>query len=90
MPVFTETSSASRDLRILPSFALPLPRLSPAIPEHVVAGEERYEVVAIGVSSDLVFNQRFQVLMVRCYDRLDLQDYSLPSYSLGTACPIAP
>jgi hypothetical protein len=30
------------------------------------------------------------ILMVRYFDRLDLQDYSLPPYSLGTACPIAP
>ncbi|KAL4960066.1 putative phenol monooxygenase [Aspergillus stella-maris] len=30
MPVFTEYSASSRELRVLPSFAPPLPRLSPA------------------------------------------------------------
>jgi phenol 2-monooxygenase len=46
MPVFEETSDARRDLRILPSRALPLPRLSPKTSS---TGEER-EVVVIGVS----------------------------------------
>ncbi|KAF9892487.1 hypothetical protein FE257_001596 [Aspergillus nanangensis] len=47
MPVFTESSSKSRDLRVLPSFAHPLPRLSP--PFNPSAGEqERYEVVVVG------------------------------------------
>ena len=46
MPVFTETSSASRDLRVLPSFAPPLPRLSP-IPNSNDQSE-KYEVVITG------------------------------------------
>lgn len=45
MPVFTEHSSASRELRVLPSFAPPLPRLAPKIPP---SNTERYEVVIIG------------------------------------------
>lgn len=46
MPVFEETADARRDLRILPSRALPLPRLSPKSP---TTDDER-EVVVIGVS----------------------------------------
>ncbi|RJE26342.1 Phenol 2-monooxygenase [Aspergillus sclerotialis] len=46
MPVFTETSSSSRDLRVLPSFAPPLPRLSP-IPDSDDQSE-KYEVVIAG------------------------------------------
>ena len=49
MPVFTETSSSWRDLRVLPSFAPPLPRLSQPI-EAAANGTEKYEVVVIGVS----------------------------------------
>lgn len=50
MPVFTERSSSSRNLRVLPSFAPPLPRLSPAFTptpsvDHV---SEKYEVVVVG------------------------------------------
>ncbi|OBT98055.2 hypothetical protein VE01_03684 [Pseudogymnoascus verrucosus] len=48
MPVFTETSSSWRDLRILPSFAPPLPRLTPPLVRNVVEEAERYEVVVIG------------------------------------------
>jgi hypothetical protein len=48
MPVFQETSSAARDLRISPSRALPLPRLSPK-PDHSLSAEEKHEVVVIGV-----------------------------------------
>ncbi|KAH6720084.1 putative phenol monooxygenase [Leptodontidium sp. MPI-SDFR-AT-0119] len=47
MPVFTETSSSWRDLRVLPSFATPLPRLSQPI-EAAADGTEKYEVVVIG------------------------------------------
>ncbi|KAJ6151209.1 hypothetical protein N7470_007803 [Penicillium chermesinum] len=46
MPVFTEYSAASRELRVLPSFAPPLPRLSPALPLDTEG--ERYEVVIAG------------------------------------------
>lgn len=53
MPVFTETSSSWRDLRILPSFAPPLPRLTPPLVRNVVEEAERYEVVVIGVSQKL-------------------------------------
>ncbi|OJJ43909.1 hypothetical protein ASPZODRAFT_2113935 [Penicilliopsis zonata CBS 506.65] len=46
MPVFTEYSSSPRDLRVLPSFAPPLPRLSSKFePEP---GDEKYEVVIVG------------------------------------------
>ncbi|KAJ5620588.1 hypothetical protein N7510_004572 [Penicillium lagena] len=47
MPVFTECASRSRDLRVLPYFAPPLPRLtSPFSPEDEHG--ERYEVVIVG------------------------------------------
>jgi 2-polyprenyl-6-methoxyphenol hydroxylase-like FAD-dependent oxidoreductase len=45
MPVFTEFAAASRELRVLPSFAPPLPRLSPRFPEQTI---EKYEVVIVG------------------------------------------
>ncbi|KMP09391.1 phenol 2-monooxygenase [Coccidioides immitis RMSCC 2394] len=44
MPVFTEFANASRQLRVLPSFANPLPRLYPAFEKK----EDRYEVVIVG------------------------------------------
>ncbi|KAL4889516.1 FAD binding domain-containing protein [Aspergillus ambiguus] len=47
MPVFTEFSSKSRDLRVLPSFAPPLPRLSPPF-RASGDGPEKYEVVVVG------------------------------------------
>lgn len=46
MPVFAEHAAASRELRVLPSFAPPLPRLTPTIPSD--SDTERYEVVIIG------------------------------------------
>ncbi|KAJ5263357.1 hypothetical protein N7478_010962 [Penicillium angulare] len=46
MPVFTEYASASRELRVLPSFAPPLPRLTSTAP--VDTKTERYEVVVVG------------------------------------------
>lgn len=49
MPVFQETANAARDLRILPSRALPLPRLSPR-PQSSAIAEDKREVVVIGVS----------------------------------------
>jgi phenol 2-monooxygenase len=48
MPVFQETSSTARDLRIFPSRALPLPKLSPK-PDYSLSAEEKHEVVVIGV-----------------------------------------
>jgi 2-polyprenyl-6-methoxyphenol hydroxylase-like FAD-dependent oxidoreductase len=46
MPVFTEYAAASRELRVLPSFASPLPRLTP---EPQPDGKtERFEVVIVG------------------------------------------
>jgi hypothetical protein len=48
MPVFQETAHAARDLRILPSRALPLPRLSPR-PQVNTGTDEKYEVIVIGV-----------------------------------------
>ncbi|KAJ5742513.1 uncharacterized protein N7511_011532 [Penicillium nucicola] len=47
MPVFADYASSSRDLRVLPSFAPPLPRLTPSFqPENGV--REKYEVVVVG------------------------------------------
>ncbi|KAE8351577.1 FAD binding domain-containing protein [Aspergillus coremiiformis] len=46
MPVFTEYSAASRELRVLPSFAPPLPCLSPQFTRDDQT--EKYEVVIIG------------------------------------------
>lgn len=48
MPVFTEHSSSSRDLRVLPSFAPPLPRLAPPF-ERNDKSEDKYEAVVVGV-----------------------------------------
>lgn len=57
MPVFTEYSTSSRDLRVLPSFASPLPRLTSKFePEDGV--EEKYEVVIAGVSFTRSSTQR--------------------------------
>ncbi|KAE8372307.1 FAD binding domain-containing protein [Aspergillus bertholletiae] len=46
MPVFTEYSAASRELRVLPSFAPPLPRLSSPFSHDDQI--EKYEVVIVG------------------------------------------
>ncbi|KAJ5595434.1 uncharacterized protein N7459_001642 [Penicillium hispanicum] len=46
MPVFTEYAAASRELRVMPSFAPPLPRLSPNA--HTDTRGEQYEVVIVG------------------------------------------
>lgn len=48
MPVFTEYSSSSRDLRVLPSFAPPLPRLAPPFERNDI-NEDKYEAVVVGV-----------------------------------------
>jgi phenol 2-monooxygenase len=48
MPVFVDFSNSSRDLRVLPSFATPLPRLTPQF--EAEGSEEKYEVVIAGVS----------------------------------------
>jgi hypothetical protein len=50
MPVFQETANATRELRILPSRAPPLPRLSPK-PQLSASAEDKREVVVIGVST---------------------------------------
>lgn len=47
MPVFTEYSTTSRDLRVLPTFASPIPRLTPPFNPPTDKGE-RYEVVISG------------------------------------------
>ena len=47
MPVFTEYATTSRELRVLPSFAAPLPRLTPAFSRDNEQ-TEKYEVVIIG------------------------------------------
>lgn len=46
MPVFTEHVASSRELRVLPSFAPPLPRLTPTISPATTI--EKYEVVIVG------------------------------------------
>ncbi|KAG9610187.1 putative phenol monooxygenase, partial [Aureobasidium melanogenum] len=51
MPVFEETADARRDLRILPSRALPLPRLSPKTPTK----DDEREVVVIGAGPSGLF-----------------------------------
>lgn len=61
MPVFTEFSSASRDLRVLPSFAPPLPRLSPPF-KPSEDGSEKYEVVVVGACDDFPLLFQFIVL----------------------------
>jgi len=53
MPVFTEHGTSSRDLRVLPSFAAPLPRLTPKF--EAEGSEEKYEVVIAGVSHTFLF-----------------------------------
>lgn len=58
MPVFQETSNAARDLRILPSRALPLPRLSP-VANTASDAEEKREVVVIGVSTVIMLKVIF-------------------------------
>ncbi|PWY90428.1 hypothetical protein BO94DRAFT_533906 [Aspergillus sclerotioniger CBS 115572] len=46
MPVFTECAASTRELRVLPSFAPPLPRFTPDFPHD--GHSERYEVVIVG------------------------------------------
>jgi hypothetical protein len=53
MPVYTETAHSARDLRILPSRAPPLPRISPQQDgQHNSERKsiDKHEVVVIGVS----------------------------------------
>ncbi|KAA8645075.1 putative phenol monooxygenase [Aspergillus tanneri] len=55
MPSFTEYAAPSRDLRVLPSFAPPLPRLSPAFTPDTES--EKYEVVVVGAGpAGLILN----------------------------------
>jgi len=56
MPVFQEASDAARDLRILPSRALPLPRLS-SRPDFSPTAEDKREVVVIGVSAAMCIDR---------------------------------
>ncbi|KAI9050619.1 hypothetical protein LZ554_005778 [Drepanopeziza brunnea f. sp. 'monogermtubi'] len=60
MPVFTESSTSSRDLRVLPSFASPLPRLTPKFEPS--GNEEKYEVLIAGAGPAGLF---LQVLLAR-------------------------
>ncbi|KAL4874502.1 FAD binding domain-containing protein [Aspergillus karnatakaensis] len=48
MPLFTEHASSSRNLRVLPSFAPPLPRLCPEFVPPEDDEIKRYEVVIVG------------------------------------------
>ena len=53
MPVFVENANSSRDLRVLPSLAPPLPRLLEESFPNLVNGAtkgEQYDVVVVGVS----------------------------------------
>ncbi|CZT10970.1 probable phenol monooxygenase [Rhynchosporium graminicola] len=68
MPVFTEYSTTSRDLRVLPSFAAPLPRLTPSY--DPVGDDEKYEVLIAGAGPAGLF---LEVLLAR---------YGLPDKSL--------
>ncbi|CZT08059.1 probable phenol monooxygenase [Rhynchosporium agropyri] len=68
MPVFTEYSTTSRDLRVLPSFAAPLPRLTPSY--EPVGDDENYEVLIAGAGPAGLF---LEVLLAR---------YGLPDKSL--------
>lgn len=52
MPVFTEQASSSRDLRVLPSFAPPLPRLAPQF-ESNDKNKDKYETIVVGVCGPL-------------------------------------
>ncbi|KAF4447808.1 hypothetical protein F53441_8712 [Fusarium austroafricanum] len=54
MPLFKETSNSSRDIRILPSRAQPLPRLS-LRPDLSNVSEEHREVVVIGAGPSGLF-----------------------------------
>lgn len=47
MPLFSEHASSGRDIRALPSFAPPLPRLSPKF-APIDDGVKRYEVIIVG------------------------------------------
>ncbi|MCJ1390690.1 hypothetical protein MMC18_003551 [Xylographa bjoerkii] len=57
MPVFVANANSSRDLRVLPSFALPLPCLVASSPNPVngVIEVERYDVVVIGAGPSGLF-----------------------------------
>ncbi|KAG0646828.1 Phenol hydroxylase [Hyphodiscus hymeniophilus] len=59
MPVFTDYSTLSRDLRVLPSFAPPLPRVSPKFDP---GSEEKYEVIIAGAGPAGLF---LEVLLAR-------------------------
>lgn len=52
MPVFQETADASRDLRVLPSRALPLPRIGPDGPP---SAQDHREVVVVGAGPSGLF-----------------------------------
>lgn len=55
MPVFVDESTLARDKRTQPSFAPPLPRVSPNPPAPIGrAGDEaeKFEAVVVGVSTD--------------------------------------
>jgi phenol 2-monooxygenase len=51
MPVFIDNANSSRDLRVLPTFATPLPHLSipPKELDNGCDSQERYDVVIGGV-----------------------------------------
>jgi len=55
MPVFLDNANSSRDLRILPTFATPLPRLStpPKASNDGQDPTEKYDIVVVGVCLSL-------------------------------------
>jgi len=72
MPVFEEKSNTARDLRILPSRAPPLPRLS-ASHENGLSSEtaQQHEVVVIGVS-----NPQYLMVLSEAFGRQGRVGYS--------------
>lgn len=78
MPVFQETSNAARDLRILSSRALPLPRLSPPHKSSSTAStEDQREVVVIGVRG-LICNDVRKLSLTQMALVLGWPKWSLP------------
>lgn len=76
MPVFTEYASSSRELRVLPSFTPPLPRLSPKPTSN--GEQEKYEVVIAGVSKQLSDMAKMIVKICATYTFHGINRLALP------------